>query len=406
MKHAFSFFLLALFLACCTPMDMYTGAPLEYTVLRQENSGFYDFDKFLAEQLEKVENANMSSLIKGVANLLVFLDKSLTFRIAALEYATVDPNGNPVMASGLVFHPMNRKSKGVVDLLPLARVGDNGASAEFYASEGLIALSGYTVILPDLLGFGVSKETTKSPFLMTENTGRVAYDMRRAAAKYLWDEFGYALPAETIIVGYSLGGSAALATQKYYETYHARTVKIKEVHAGGGAYDLTAAFDTFSKTGYSDYPAVPNVILAFKHYYFDYFGKELALEKVFTGELLANYSDWYSGKYPPDKIIEMLGSDIHAYMHKDFFKPFEQQNSEFKKLHPYLKENSVSDGWKPQAPIYLIHSNNDTYVPTACAEVAVKKFRRAGAKISYTTYPGTHGSVGILFILKAIIHLS
>jgi len=227
--------------------------------------------------------------------------------------------------------------------------------------------------------------------------------MRRAAAQYLWDEFRYVFPAETIIMGYSLGGSAALATQKYYETYHANTVKVKEVYASSGAYNLEVAFEAFAKTGFSDYPAIPSIILAFKHYYFDDRGLELDLTQIFKGDLLANYKDWYSGKYKSVEIMEMLGTDLHAYLHEDFFKPLDQQNETLKSLHPHLKENSLTEGWRPQAPIYLTHAKDDTFVPTECAEVAVKNLRRAGANISYISYPGTHNTVGYLWFIRSLL---
>jgi dienelactone hydrolase len=304
----------------------------------------------------------------------------------------------------LVFHPINKKSKGVIDFSPTAHMdSEGGGTDELYAIEGILILMGYTVIIPDLIGSGISKDM-QVPFLMAENTGRVAYDMRRAAAQYLWDEFKHQLPAETIIMGYSLGGSAALATQKYYETRHPNTVKVKEVYASSGAYDLVVAFEAFAKAGYSDYPAIPHTILAFKHYYFDCHDRELDLEQIFSGELLAKYTDWYSGKFKSMEIMEMLGTDIHAYMHEDFFKPYEEQNEALKSLFPYLIENSLTNGWRPKAPIYMTHSNTDTYVPVECAEAVVKSFRRAGATVSYITYPGTHLTVGYLWFLRSILH--
>ena len=369
-------------LACCTPMDSYEPVPVHYQVLRWENAGISDLGKF-------------EDGLSDYANFLFFVDKNLTFRITAIEYDTVDPNGNPVKASGLVFHPLNKKSRGVFDAMPIARLGREGPSVGMYALEGLIAMAGYTVILPDLLGFG-SSDDLWPPFLMTENTGRVAYDMRRAATCFLWDEFRYALPTETTIIGYSLGGSAALATQKYYETYHSNEVKVKEVHAGGGAYDLPAGFATFARTGFSDYAAIPNAILAFNHYY----DLHLDFSQIFTGDLLDNYEQWYDGVY------ETLEDDIHTYMHEDFFKPFDQQNDEFKKLYPCLVENSVSQGWRPKAPIYLSHCATDTYVPIACAEAAVRNFRRLGTNVSFVTYPGNHNSVGVTFYFRLLLHFS
>ena len=202
MKFILSFTLFSFALFCCTPMDSSLMDSIEYTVLKQENANFS-------------QAVNFHEIIGDYMKYHPFMDKNITFRIAALSYPTVDPNGIPVMASGLVFHPINKKSKGVIDFMPTAHIdSEGGGTDEMYPVEGLLILLGYTVIVPDLLGSGVSKDMP-IPFLLVENTGRVSYDMRCAAAQYLWDEFRYVLPLETMILGYSLGGSAALATQKY-----------------------------------------------------------------------------------------------------------------------------------------------------------------------------------------------
>ena len=378
-------------LAGCTDIHMDHIEFINYSIVKHETADYSDLDNF-------------NPLLGDFKDFLFFLDKKLIFRVAALSYPTIDPNGKPVTASGLVFHPVNRKSKGVIDFMPTAHMdSEGGGTDELYAIEGILILMGYTVIIPDLLGSGISKHLP-IPFLFAENTGRVAYDMRRAAAQYLWDEFRYPFPSETIIMGYSLGGSAALAAQKYYETHHSNTVKVKEVYASSGAYDLQVAFEVFAKTGFSDYPAIPNIILGFKHYYFDERGETLDLTQIFTGDLLANYTHWYNGIYTSPEIMEMLGTDLHAYLHEDFFKPYEQQNASIQSLYPFLKENSLTEGWRPKAPIYMTHANVDTYVPTECAEAAVRSFRRAGANVSYISYPGTHLTTGYLWFIRAILH--
>ena len=388
MKQTFYFLLLSSLFACCTPMDQMELNP--YSIIKYETAGYADFDKF-------------HPIMGEYKEFFIFFDKELEFRVTAISYPTVDPNGEPVEASGLVYHPVNRKSRGVIDFLPSAHMdNDGGGTDQMYAEEAVLILMGYTIIMPDLIGSGISKDKY-IPFLMSENTGRVAYDMRRAAAQYLWDEFGYTLPSETIIMGYSLGGSAALATQKYYETHHANTVKVKEVYAGGGAYDLPAAFAAFAKTGLCVYPAVAKTILAFKHYYFDYYGLELDLGQIFTGDLVLHCEDWFSGHYKSSEIVAKIGTDLHAYMHPDFFKPWDQQNDELKKLQPLLISNSVSEGWRPKAPIHLTHANNDLLAPTECADAVVKKLRRAGANVSYSTYPGNHMSVAVFFFIRNIL---
>ena len=392
MKHNFFIFLSSALFFGCTSLSMDKVEYANYSILHSEDSGFFDIGKFGTHDVG----------ILGLDNhteLLFFLDKNITYRAAVIKYMTEDPDGNPIEASGLVFHPLNKKSKGVVVSLPTARIGSVGPSDEIFAIEGVMVYRGYTVIMPDLLGFGVSKGSTKAPFLMTHNTGKVTYDMHRAAAQYLWDTFAYSIPSKTTIVGYSLGGSAALSVQKYYETYQSHSIKVKEVHAGGGAYDLPTAFSVFSQTRYSEYPSIPKTILTFDHFYH----LNIDFEKVFVGELLNNYQDWYSGIYSIAELMERLGSNIESYMHPDFFKPMGQQNEEFEKLYPYLVENSVSMGWSPKAPVYLIHAKNDTYVPVECAQVAVRNFRRSGSNVSFTIYPSNHLLIGLFYFFETLL---
>ena len=390
MKHSLFLATLSIVLACCTPMDR--TETLEYTVILQETLDYSQLDSF-------------HPMFAELKEYLFFIDKNVVFRKAAISYPSVDPNGNPITVSGLVFHPLNRKSRGVIDFMPTAHMdADGGGTDEILAIEGIMVLFGYTILVPDLVGSGISKDLPL-PLLISENTGRVSYDMHCAAARYLWDEFRYQMPTETTIMGYSIGGSGALATQKYFEAYHSNTVKVKEVHAGGGAYDLPVAFEAFVRDGIANYPVIPLIILSFKHYYFDYFGRDFDLSNVFKGDLLTHCEEWYSGKYTSSQIKNFIGADLHAYMHDDFFKPFAQQNPTLQSLYPYLIENSVSEGWKPKAPIYMTHCTSDETVPIECSEAAVKKLRRAGANVSYNTYPGNHISVGAVWFIKRFLSL-
>ncbi|MCL1974224.1 MAG: hypothetical protein FWG54_05350 [Bacteroidetes bacterium] len=388
MKRILFFFALCIALFHCTPMDRMDA--LEYVVLDSEMADFYDLNKF----------DPMMENFAGLFNIV--LDNKLTFSVAAIAYPTVDPNGEEVWASGLVYHPLNRKSKGVIDFLPMAHLNrEAGSSEQLFITEGMLALLGYTIIIPDLLGSGSSKECMKS-FLMAENTGRVSYDMHRAATQYIWDEFRVRLPAETTIMGYSLGGSAALATQKYFETHHANTVKVKEVFAGGGVYDLPVAFEAYAQSGVSGYPAIPLAIIAFDYYY----KLNLDYSQVFTGSLLADdhYKIWLSGDYTAEELKEIIGTDLHGYLHPDFFEPFGQQNSEIEKLYPFLQENSLTEGWRPKAPIHLSYAHADIIVPAVCAEVAAQKLRKAGGHVSCAGYPGDHYTVGYLYYIRSMIH--
>jgi len=378
----------------CTPLDSIDIEDVWYRVLDENYVDFSmagRFDPALGDR----------------SKYFFFVDKSLLIRVTAIEYETVLPdNKTPVIASGVLYHPLNKKSRGVFDLMPTARLGAGVAGSEMlYAIEGVLAFKSYTILMPDFIGSG-SSDYLPMPFLMVENTGRVAYDMRRAAAKYLWDKYRYTFPVETRIMGYSLGGAAALATQKYYEKHHANTIKVKEVFTGSGVYDLPVAFEAFAKSGISEFVAIPSAIYGLNHYY----NLNLDFTKIFTGNLISKNGhlkeDWLFGPHrlsAPGLTYE-LGREVRNYMHPDFFKSMEEQKgTEFEKLHQAFMENSISEGWRPKAPINMIHARLDACVPVECTETAVKKLRKAGANISFMIYPGNHVSVGILYFLRLIL---
>jgi len=101
---------------------------IDYTVIKQETTGYDDLYKF-------------DPLLGDFKDYIPFIDKKIAFRVAAISYHTVDPNGKPVEASGLVFHPINRKSRGVIDFLPTAHMdSEGGGTDELYAIEGILMI--------------------------------------------------------------------------------------------------------------------------------------------------------------------------------------------------------------------------------------------------------------------------
>lgn len=83
-------------------------------------------------------------------------------RITAISYHTVDPGGKPVVSSGIIMRPTNRKPKGVLHFLPSANIDKFGSGSDaLLIFEGVLAFLGYVVIIPDLLGNGVTKDTVE-----------------------------------------------------------------------------------------------------------------------------------------------------------------------------------------------------------------------------------------------------
>ncbi|MDR1880888.1 MAG: lipase family protein [Tannerellaceae bacterium] len=348
----------------------------------------------------------------GTSYPVTFPENGADIRVDILHYTTVDPTGQPVVASGIVAYPLpdaNREAQPVAaaDVL-LAEHYTIAANREAPSEtmcimESAAALFGYVVMTPDYLGFGVSRELPH-PYLHAKSTARASIDFLFAAREY-FETKAYPLKEEIYIAGYSQGGAAALAVQQMAEEEYPDDVHIVKVIAGGGPYDLTAIVDELRATGEMTRPSM----LAMIPIGLDY-GDNLHLDynNVFTGALLSNYNEWIISKnYTTDEIDDRIGMGaINRYLHADFFAPAETTNSEFRKLNESLVRNSLID-WTPRAPIVLVHGTSDELAPFYCAQNALNSFRERGCDVTLIPVPGqTHYGSATLYALQLILNLN
>jgi len=342
---------------------------------------------FPALDLSKIEPV-LTALIK------------MKVRITAISYKTIDPKGNPVVSSGIVMRPFNRKPRGVLHFLPSANIDKFGSGSDaLLIFEGVLAFFGYIVIIPDLLGNGVTKDSVEYPFLMSENTGRVAYDMHRAAIEYFTEVLGRPLHKHISVGGYSMGGSGALALVRHIEKENPRDIIIDRAIIGGGIYDLNVAFEEFAKTGFAQYPAAPGIFKAYDKWY----DLNLDYSRVFIGSLLENMDSWLDRTHFRDQLTEWIGQDLHKYMHPDFFTT--ERNTEITKLWNKFSENSLVDGWTPKTLILFSHASDDQSVPTRVAQYTYDQFKKRGAKVRIRYGKGGHYEFGKWYFLRMGIHL-
>lgn len=336
---------------------------------------------------------------------LDFAKRTDSIDLASINYRTVDPKGQPVICSGLVAFPKGR-IRGVVEMSFHAHAGhSSGASDLFITDEMAPVLLGYVTLIPDLVGKGLHSGTTHliRPVCFLENNGRVAYDFRKAAEEFLLRQYGYVMPKKTLMTGFSLGATSALSAAKYYQE-HDPAIQIDRLIIGGGAYDLETAFQHYALSDMSEYIFLTQAVMAFDYWY----DLHLDYSQVFCGKLLEN--DWYkqfeNGGNPTEDIHEYLGPHPSAYMHPDFFKPIEEQNAEFQKLHAVMAQQSHLEGWVPKAPIYLFHGTQDDCVPYACGLQARDVFKKAGARVSFFSADLGHTDMGVNWYIDLMIYLA
>lgn len=321
--------------------------------------------------------------------------------ITAISYNTITPNGDSIVSSGIIMRPLNRKPRGVLHFMPSANIDKFGSGSDaLLIFEGVLSFLGYTVIIPDLLGNGITKDTEEYPFLLAENTGQVAYDMHRAAIEYFPEVLGHRLQRHISVGGYSMGGSSALALIRHIERENPPDIIVDKAIIGGGIYDLTTGFKEFVKTGYAEYPAAPGVFQAYDYWY----NLNLDYTKVFTGELLKHKDFWLNRTHTRDQLADWIGRDMHNYMHPDFFKP--ERNEEINKVWEKFKENSLIDGWTPKTDIRFSHAADDLSVPVQVAAYTYEQFRSRGSRVRMRYGKGGHYEFGKWFFLRMALHLA
>jgi len=162
-------------------MDMPHREPVHLReVLAQDTLTFNDL---LSSLISVYPNFNITYGEK-LKQLLSLLDTTGKVHGAAISYMTKDPNGHESLASGIVLRPLDRASRGMFHFFPSAKIDKTTTGSELMITfEGILSFFGYTVIVPGLIGYGVSSDREYS-FLFADNTEQVAYDRHLAAAEY------------------------------------------------------------------------------------------------------------------------------------------------------------------------------------------------------------------------------
>jgi len=332
-------------------------------------------------------------------------------KIVTIVYNTVDPKGNPILASGAIFYPTADVDFGRMGTI-LGMHFTLGAdyevpSRKMGVTEGLFALFGYVVVVPDYIGYGASKNLVH-PYYDVISTGQAAADMLLAAKEY-FASISRKMSHQVTVMGYSQGGQASLAFLKFVETepLYKDAFIIHQVFAGGGAYDLIKSYDTFVSSDYSSQPVtIPLLILGMN--YGD--SLDLDLSKMFASKLYHNYQEWIiSKKYTTDEVSAMMGeTKLTKIMAPEAFDTTFPNTVKFRRA---LRNNSLIvygkvTNWVPRAKITLLHATKDTIVPYENTESAYQAFLAAGCDVTKHDIPGKdHKEAGQDFYTYCMLHL-
>ena len=258
------------------------------------------------------------------------------------------------------------------------------------------------VVYPDYCGYGLS-EYRQHPYLVQGITARNVVDGYIAALDLIKENkatgasgsWNLASDFYTDVMGYSQGGSVALATLRYLESDQVSKenldrINLRNTYCGDGPYSPIATVKQYvewsnmkeDKYHYMEYPCVlPLIVQAAKDAYNSDCMRTVEIESYFTKKFLDTniLKDLDSKRVPTwqlnrnttaagtrsvdeimsDKIIVKRVDENTGEMVNDF----NTESNEYKCLFRALEYNDLSKGWTPHHNLLFMHYDGDGVVP-------------------------------------------
>lgn len=313
-------------------------------------------------------------------------------------YESVDIHGNPIRVSGKFFYPKNEPMKNLIVVSHYTIGANHEAPSETFSFEGIFAAMGYGVIMADYIGFGVTVDSIH-PYLQAETTARNVIDMALAVRPFIAERGLQVESDEIILLGYSQGGATTLHVQRLLETYpeYEGLFKIKKNYAGAGPYDIARTYDYCVKKDNTGIPCAIPMIIQGMSLGMD---KPLDMSYFFKEPLLSNYNDWLNSKqYTVNQISTLIGVNrLSAILTEN---GIDRTKAETARFYLELMQNSIPRSFKPKAPLYMFHSEDDPTVPFVNSQLMQRQFKLNSPNVEYDFgHYGNHMKGAIKFLLK------
>jgi pimeloyl-ACP methyl ester carboxylesterase len=339
----------------------------------------------------KRQNFSNKSVYKVMKQLYQYTHKHfVTFPVA---YWSQTPQGDSLLVSGRVYLPKNRILNGIIVANHYTMTSDEEVPSNRLSMEMIFLMKGYAVIMPDYVGYGLSREEVH-PYLHWRNAAQTAVDLLNCMPELL-DYYGYTYPKDVVVTGYSQGGAVALGVARMIEeNYHKENEwSVRKLYAGAGPYDPAGTYLFSMERNEMGIPAaIPLIVMGLN----DAYELGFALDEFFLDPLLSNYEDWVVSKeYTVGQINQLMGSTIMSELMTEDALTLDSPQADM--LYEVLLWNS-NVGYDLQAPAYFLHSLEDEVVPLLNSINLEAEMPDKEEKIFDFDYYGSHMEASVPFI--------
>jgi pimeloyl-ACP methyl ester carboxylesterase len=316
-----------------------------------------------AVHLKTISAAEVTSALALAGDAAFLATPSYAVQAWRLTYLTVDGEGRPIAASGLVAipqKPANALSPVLSYQHATIKLQANAPSnlADLGAPPVVLASLGYIVVAADYVGYGVSS-AAPHPYLLSAPSASAVIDLL-TAAKY-WRQTQHVPDNKQLfLTGYSEGGYVTMAAHRALQagTSMHRNELVRAI-AGAGPYNVGATLDQLLAILRRDY---------------------FPLGQLLNPGFLKYLSDADRQNARDLLLLLSLGADADVV-----FMPTVIDN--------YLADDraaieTFSDvfDWAPQIPVHLFHGRDDLTVPylSASSTLQAMQTRGAGDRVTLT----------------------
>lgn len=340
-----------------------------------------------------------------------------------IAYPSIRPDGSEVELSGFLAVP-TRNGAFNGDHFLMSSHYTMTKNTEVPSAAGPMENTVYSLssakpvmVAPDYLGYGITAGEDH-PYIAPDIMARHCVDMLYAAHKLLDQKYHVDLDSlrlPTYGVGYSQGGSIALAIQKYIENSPELSDSLRTLinysgtRCGAGPYDPLATLSQYIYQDSLSMPvAAPLLVI----------GLVSAHQDLMQGYTAADYfSDAFNAAGLIDSIAtrrytttELNNAIIEACgggtMHVMLSDSALDLNSAL--MQPFMKTLGMSNltrDWAPKTPVQFFHDTGDDVVPflnTMSAYRSLFNVAEGGMNLSMTSSPQGHTEAAVSFMLPVL----
>ncbi|TSJ48013.1 alpha/beta hydrolase family protein [Fluviicola chungangensis] len=314
----------------------------------------------------------------------------------AITYRTIY-EGKQINSRGLLLVPDNADSVFLIAYLHGTQIPINlslfyeskfetpsnyGGETDHFLETRDIALAwasaGFTVFLPDYIGFGITADK-EHPYLAYDELFKSNIDGLLAVKQFLSQQ-GMTYDNRLFLAGWSQGAGACLSSHKFIQEQYASDFTVVASSGLAGPYNFKKFIDDILSK--KDEELLTNNIFSWGLYSLNKFSPELRRPT----DQLYSYPvyDQYAAIFPPSKIpSETL---------REYFLAHIIDGSDTA-MNQVLNRNTFSHGWTPVGKVFFHHGDSDQIVYYFNSVDAWNDLGAAGGDVTLYTYlGGTHVS--------------